>query len=78
MDMLFTIKGSIKQTIKKCERHLDLSLQTIHTQHDSFKITPAPNTDGIGNCLQQPGQLSNQLYKSMRSNLIPLIKFSVP
>ena len=24
------------------------------------------NTDGMGNCLQQPGQLSNQLHKSMR------------
>ena len=36
------------------------------------------NTDGIGNCLQQPGQLSNQLHKSMRSKLFPLIKISVP
>ena len=25
------------------------------------------NKDGIINCLQQPGQLSNQLQKSMRS-----------
>ena len=32
----------------------------------------------MGNCLQQPGQLSNQLHKSMRSKLIPLIKISVP
>ena len=24
----------------------------------------------MGNCLQQPGQLRNQLHKSMRSNLI--------
>jgi len=31
------------------------------------------NTDGIGNCLQQPGLLCNQLHKSMRSNLFPLI-----
>ena len=29
----------------------------------------------MGNCLWQPGQLSNQLHKSMRVNLIPLIKF---
>jgi hypothetical protein len=37
------------------------------------------NTDGaIGNCLQQPGQLSNQLHKSMRSCFNPLIKLSVP
>jgi len=32
----------------------------------------------MGNCLQQPGQLSNQLHKSTRSGLIQLIKFSVP
>jgi len=37
-----------------------------------------PNTDGIGNCLQQPRQLSNQLHKSMRSKLFSLIKLSVP
>jgi hypothetical protein len=40
--------------------------------------TPKYNTVGIGNCLQQPGQLSNQLHKSMRVNLNQLIKFSVP
>ena len=38
----------------------------------------AANTDGIGNCLQQSGQLRNQLHQSMRSGLIQLIKFSVP
>jgi hypothetical protein len=38
---------------------------------------PAYNTDGMGNCLQQPGQLSNQLNKSMRSALVQLIKISV-
>ena len=32
---------------------------------DSFNISPKPNTDGMGNCLQQPGQLSNQPLKSM-------------
>ena len=31
----------------------------------------------MGNCLRQPRQLGNQLHKSMRSNLIPLIKLSV-
>jgi hypothetical protein len=30
------------------------------------------------NCLQQPGQLSNQLHKSMIENLNSLIKLSVP
>ena len=44
---------------------------------DSFIINPTYNTDGIGNCLQQPGQLSNQLHKSMRSKSFPLIKISV-
>jgi hypothetical protein len=39
---------------------------------------PAANTDGIGNCLRQPGQLRNQLYKPMRVNLNQLIKLSVP
>jgi len=41
-------------------------------------LLQTPNTDGIGNCLQQPGQLSNQLHKSMRVNLNPLIKLSIP
>jgi len=27
---------------------------------DEFKIVSAPNTDGMGNCLRQPGQLCNQ------------------
>jgi hypothetical protein len=38
------------------------------------KIAPTPNTDGMGNCLWQPGQLGNQLYKSMREKSIQLIK----
>ena len=42
------------------------------------KLLRPPNTDGIGTCLQQPGQISNQLDKSKRSDLIQLIKFSVP
>ena len=36
------------------------------------------NTDGMGNCLQQPGQLRNQLHKSMRENLNPLINICIP
>ena len=43
-----------------------------------IKIATPPNTDGIGNCLRQPGQLGNQLHKSMRSNLNPLIKICIP
>jgi hypothetical protein len=46
--------------------------------HDSFTTNPTYNTDGIGNCLQQPGLLSNQPHKSMRSKSFPLIKISVP
>ena len=46
--------------------------------HMEFKFRTIANTDGIGNCLQQPGQLSNQLHKSMRSTLFPLIKISAP
>jgi hypothetical protein len=42
---------------------------------DSFKINPTYNTDGIGNCLQQPGQLGNQLHKSMREFLPHLLNF---
>ena len=38
------------------------------------KNATKPNTDGMGNCLQQPGQLRNQPQKSMRVNLMPLIK----
>jgi len=53
------------------------SLSWGQSHHDN-KIGPKHNTDGIGNCLQQPGQLSNQLHKSMRSDLIQLIKLLVP
>jgi hypothetical protein len=43
-----------------------------------IKLLRTPNTDGMGNCLQQPGQLLNQLKKSMRVNFISLIKLCVP
>ena len=33
------------------------------------------NSDGLINCLPQPGQLRNQPPKSMRLNFNPLIKF---
>jgi hypothetical protein len=42
---------------------------------DEFKIVSAPNTDGMGNCLQQPGQLGNQLKMSMRVTSIHLLNF---
>ena len=31
--------------------------ETVFWHRDSFKISPKPNTDGMGNCLRQPGQL---------------------
>jgi hypothetical protein len=43
----------------------------------TVKITPAPNTDGIGNCLQQPGHIRNQRYTQIES-FHPLINISVP
>jgi hypothetical protein len=36
---------------------------------------PKHNSDGLINCLPQPGQLHNQLPKSMRVKLLQLIKF---
>jgi hypothetical protein len=36
---------------------------------------PKHNTDGMGNCLQQPGQLLNLLEKSMGETTSQLIKF---
>jgi hypothetical protein len=36
------------------------------------------NTDSLINCLRQPGQLSNQLRKSIRENSSQLIKLCVP
>ena len=39
------------------------------------KLLRPPNTDGIINCLRQPGQLDNQPIKSMRVNSVKLIKF---
>jgi len=52
--------------------------EKITAHRDNFKTRPTANTDGIGNCLQQPGQLINQLNKSMQSGLIQLIKLLVP
>jgi len=35
---------------------------------------PKPNTDGLINCLRQPGLLLNRLQKSMRVNINTFIK----
>jgi len=36
---------------------------------------PVANTDGLINCLRQPGLFLNRLQKSMRVNINSLIKF---
>ncbi len=43
-----------------------------------YKLRTFYNTDGLVNCLQQPGQLRYRMIKSLRVNLFPLIKFCVP
>jgi hypothetical protein len=52
--------------------------KTNFSRHDSFKIAPAPNSDGLINCLRQPGQLQSQPLKSMRENFQPFINFCAP
>jgi hypothetical protein len=47
---------------------------TILSLHESFKIAPAPNTDGLINCLLQPGQFYLRIQKSMREKFNQLIK----
>ena len=42
--------------------------------HDSFKIKPAYNSDGLINWLRQPGLLLNQPQKSMREKSSLLIR----
>ena len=41
------------------------------------KKTPA-NSDGLINCLRQPGLLQSQPLKSMREKFLPFIKFTAP
>ena len=48
------------------------------TAHPDSKKRTIVNTDGIINCLRQPGQLINQPVKSIRVTLISLIKICVP
>jgi len=47
----------------------------VFVHHDSFKTNPTYNTDGMGNCLQQPGQHGNQPLKSMVETSIHLLNF---
>jgi len=48
-------------------------MKKIRFLHDKIKLLRPHNTDGMGNCLRQPGQFRNQLQKSLRENLNPLI-----
>ena len=54
---------------------MTVDIKTNLSQLDSFKISPAPNTDGIVNCLLQPGQLRNQLHKSKLATSIHLLNW---
>jgi hypothetical protein len=54
--------------------YLVLILNKISVLRRDFKNTPA-NSDGLINCLRQPGQLRNQPQKSMRVNSSQLIIF---
>ena len=41
---------------------------------DEYKIVSAPNTDGLINCLLQPGLFYLRIQKSMGKEFNPLIK----
>jgi hypothetical protein len=77
--MASTRKTIEYKSLKHITQQRDLRLDDrVFVHHDSFKTNPTYNTDGMGNCLRQPGQLSNQHHKSMRSTLFSLIKILVP
>jgi len=50
----------------------------VFVHHDSFKINPTYNTDGIINCLLQPGHIRNQLFTSMLDTSFLLLKLVYP
>jgi hypothetical protein len=52
--------------------------ETAFWHQDSFKINPTYNTDGIVNCLLQPGQVRNQLHKSILSTSFHLLNLVYP
>jgi len=54
-----------------------INVKTTSCSLDSFNSTPAPNPDGIGNCLRQPGPIRNH-PNVYHHNLHPLIILSVP
>ena len=49
-----------------------------NSQLDEKILLRPPNTDGLINCLLQPGQLRNQPPKSMRANSFHLLNFVHP
>ena len=48
---------------------------TSNNQTIKFLIITNHNSDGLINCLRQPGQLQSQPLKSMREKFLPFIKF---
>jgi hypothetical protein len=44
----------------------------------TLKLQRKPNTDGIGNCLLQPGHIRNQLFTSMLSTSVHLLNLVYP
>ena len=79
LEMASTRKTIEYKSLKHITQQRVLRLDDrVFVHHDSFKTNPTYNTDGMGNCLQQPGQLRNQLHKSMRVNFVSLIKLCVP
>ena len=72
----------LKVTKPVNEHHLQVTRTASQTcfllQRDFKSITTTNNTDGMGNCLQQPGQLHNRPQKSMRETASQLNKLCVP
>jgi hypothetical protein len=48
--------------------------ETVFCYRDSFNFNPTYNTDGLINCLRQPGLLFKRLQKSLLVNINSLIK----
>ena len=52
-----------------------LNCTTCDKLHPDFKIGTIANTDGMGNCLRQPGQLRNQRYTLREKHYHNLLNF---
>ena len=74
----------IKEKVQVCRKRFTAlpacltrqrTIRLSFTHPGSFKINPTYNSDGLINCLLQPGLLLDQPLKSMRANSFQLIKF---